>query len=185
MKQLDFQTAFKYPFNDWQRMFYVLWAFLPIFGWLALFGYQVRIVKSWVKGDFKQLPEMTFGSDMKLGFNMFIKIIPLMGAFWLVSLLLTVTTAGLGSFAVIFISLFVFPLLVINFLVKETIESSFELDVVKPVFKNFEDYVIVLLKTLGLAVVWGILFVVLVGIPGSVFTKNIFIADFYRRKVKK
>ena len=75
MKPLDFKTAFKYPFNRAKGMWNILWVLLPIFGWFALGGYGIRIVKEFSHGKFKKLPVMSFGSDMKLGFFMFLKVL--------------------------------------------------------------------------------------------------------------
>ena len=51
--ELSFGDAFKYPFNKWTRMFNILWFLLPIFGWLALGGYGIRIMQEFVKGNYK------------------------------------------------------------------------------------------------------------------------------------
>ncbi len=72
----------------------------------------------------------------------------------------------------------------VHFFNKETVGSLFKLDIVAPVFTNLGDYIVALLKTIGLSIVFMILSIVLVGIPANQFTKNIFLADFYRRKIK-
>ena len=181
---LDFKTAFKYPFNRAKGMFNILWILLPIIGWFALGGYVVRIIKEFSQGKFKNLPTMKFGDDLKLGFFMFLKAIP----FWLA------VTIPLGILAAInptieaiietLLALIIFPILVINFMNKQTVASFFEFRTLKPVLDNFGDYFKALLKEISLAIIFVLMWVVLVGFPAGVFTKNIFLADFYRRKVK-
>ncbi|MEA2003955.1 MAG: hypothetical protein U9O53_03265, partial [archaeon] len=76
MKSLSFEKAFKYPFNRMKGLMNAFWIFLPIFGWLALIGYTVRIVNEFLEGKFEHLPTMQFIDDMKLGFMMFVKALP-------------------------------------------------------------------------------------------------------------
>ncbi len=190
MKTLDFKIAFKYPFNRATGMWNILWALLPIVGWFALGGYHLRIIQGFSKGEFKQLPTMKFGSDLKFGFFMFLKAIPFMVAYMV----------ALGGFAKIveisgiyegliglvstLVGVFVLPILAINFMNKETIESFFEFKVVKSVLNNLGDYIVMLLKSILLGIIFVIMWIVLVGIPAGSFTKNIFLADFYMRRVK-
>ncbi len=180
---VDFESAFKYPFNRAKGMWNILWAFLPIFGWFALGGYGVRIVKEFTSGKFKQLPVMKFGSDMKLGFFMFLKAIPFIVAYLLLLAIFDLFGA-VGMTLMFLIELLVFPILTINFMKKQTMESLFELGIVSAVFNNLGDYVIAILKSIGLVLVFLVLCVVLVGFPAMIFTQNIFLADFYRRNVK-
>ena len=184
MKPIQFNTAFTYPFNRWPGLFNILWILLPIFGWAALLGYHVRQTQGWVKGEFKEMPKFSFVKDMKRGFWMFIMMIPLLGAFILAGFILTISTYGLGALGFLFLALFILPLLLINLYVKETVEDSFDFKVVKPVFDHFDDYLVMLLKSFGLVAVWIVMAVIVVGIPANMFTKNIFLADFYRRRVK-
>lgn len=180
---LVFNEAFRYPFNRPKGMLNVLWLFFPIFGWFALGGYGIRIIQEFVKGEFKQLPEMKFGSDMKLGFFMFLKAIPFMLAYVIVSSILE-WIPYVGVFVIIFLEILIVPMLSINFMKKETVESFFEFDILRAVFDNLGDYLIAFLKSIGLAIVYFVMIIVLVGIPGIAFTQNIFLADFYRRNVK-
>jgi len=192
MKKLDFKTAFKYPFNRAKGMWNILWILLPIFGWFALGGYGVRIVKEFIKGKFKRLPSFEFKSDLKLGFAMFIKFIPFVVVYSLL-LLGVERVAGflniknqklLVNLVEVFLGLFIVPTLTINFLNKETISSLFEIEILKSVFNNFDDYVVALLKSILLSIIFLVMWMVLVGIPAGTFTKNMFLADFYRRRVK-
>lgn len=179
---LKFSDAFKFPFNRWKGLLNILWIFLPIFGWFALGGYGIRIVQGFTKGKFKELPVMTFGKDMKFGFFMFLKAIPFIVAYFVVMGLLGLL-GGVGTFVNILIDIFVIPMLVVNFMSKQTMESLFEFRIVDKVFSNFGDYVVAMLKEIGLGLVFLVLSIVLVGIPAGMFAKNIFVADFYRRRI--
>tara|TARA_Y100000310_G_C20661024_1_gene804806 strand:- start:1207 stop:1782 length:576 start_codon:yes stop_codon:yes gene_type:complete len=183
IEALTFETAFKYPFKRPAGLLNILWILVPIIGWFALIGYNIRIIKNFVKGNFKELPLFNFSQDLNLGFFMFLKLIPFI-------VIITVINWAFGKIpfvgflGTLFISLFIVPVLIINFFVKETIESYFDFNKVKFVFDNLEDYVITVLKSIGLGIIFLLMFVILVGIPASTFTKNIFFADFYRRYVK-
>jgi hypothetical protein len=183
-KELKFGDAFKYPFNKALRMFYILWVLLPIVGWFALGGYGVRRINEFIDGKFKNLPEMNFWSDFKLGLVMFLKAIPFMMVFFII-----VSVLGLAPYFGVmvnwFLALFVLPILLMNFIKKQTVGSFFELEKTKLVFNNFADYVLTLLKCFALGIIFLVLMAVLVGIPAGQFTKNIFLADFYGRHVKK
>lgn len=183
-KELDLSAAFKYPFNRATGMWNILWVLVPIFGWLALAGYNIRIIREFSKGKFKQLPVMEFDGDFKLGFFMFLKAIPFI---IVCAALITVPyfmSHWLGVFFEVFMALLVFPILAINFFNKGTVESFFELKVLNAVFDNFSDYLVVLLKSVVLGIIFIFLILVLVGIPAGTFTKNIFLADFYRRQIR-
>lgn len=183
MKVIDFKTAFYYPFNRLEGLLNVLWILLPIIGWLALFGYTIVIIKHFIRADFSALPKFDFKDNLNLGFWMFVKIIPLMLAYMAIQFV-AARIPFIGLLATLFISLFVLPMLIINFFDKETVESSFELKKIKPVFKNIEEYLIVILKSVALQIIFLIMIIILVGLPAGMFTKNIFFADFYGKYVK-
>jgi len=66
---------------------------------------------------------------------------------------------------------------------KQTVGSYFDFSVIKPVFVNIGDYIMVILKSLLLAIVFLVMWIVLVGIPAGAFTQYMFLADFYKRRV--
>lgn len=183
--KLDFKNAFSYPFNRAVGMWNILWALLPIIGWFALGGYAVRIIKEFCKGEFKQLPIFKFSSDLELGFKMFIKAIPFIVVYMIITVILDFTNVWVEGLATFFLELFIAPILTINFFNKGTVASYFELEILSSVFSNLGDYIEALLKSILLAMIFAIMSVILIGIPALVFTDNIFLADFYRRKVKK
>ncbi len=190
MEKLEFMAGFKYPFNRAKGMLNILWMLLPIIGWFALGGYGIRIIKEFSKGKFKQLPAFKLGSDFKLGFVMFVKSLPflivyMISVYGILGMIIrTLGITWLTTVVDLGLAFFVVPMLTINFFNKETVNSYFELGIIKSVFANFGDYFVALLKDTLLGIMFLILSIVLVGIPAGVFTKNIFLADFYRRNVK-
>lgn len=184
MAILDFETAFKYPFNRAKGLLNILWFLLPIIGWFALVGYGIRIIKEFSKGKFKQLPTFKFGGDLKLGFMMFLKAIPFIIVYGAIVGLISLIDPWVKGLADFFLRLFIVPILTINFFNKETVGSFFEFRIIKSVFENLGDYIMALLKSILLGVIFLVMSIILVGIPAGAFTQNMFLADFYRRRVK-
>ncbi len=185
MDKLNFKVAFKYPFNRVKGMLNILWILLPIIGWFALGGYGIRIIKEFSKGKFEKLPVFEFKKNLKLGFLMWIKSIPFMVFYLAIIVVLEKIDPVFSSLVNFFLSVFITPMLIVNFFNKETIESIFEFKILKQVFDNLGDYIVAMLKNILLGVLFLIMLVVLVGIPAGSFTQNIFLADFYRRKIWK
>ena len=114
---------------------------------------------------------------------MFLKALPFILMYILLIVILSIINPWL-EFSRILFELFIIPMLSINFINKMTVSSFFEFRIIKYVFNNLEDYIIVLLKSILLALIFIIMWIVLVGLPAGAFTRDIFLADFYRRKVK-
>ncbi|MBI2136803.1 DUF4013 domain-containing protein [Candidatus Woesearchaeota archaeon] len=181
---LDFKTAFKYPFNRPIGMLNILWLLLPILGSFANYGYLVVIIRQFLNNDFKELPEFNFKDNLSLGFFMFLKTIPFILVFVVIQAISTMFNPLIGILVILFISLFILPILYINFIKNGTVGSFFDFNAIVPVFNNFGEYLIVLLKTVGLAILFLLMVLILVGFPAMIFTQNIFYADFYRKYVK-
>jgi len=184
MESLSFGKAFKYPFNRFKGMLNALWIFLPILGWLALMGYTIRIVNEFLEGKFEQLPTMQFGSDLKLGFSMFLKALPFAIVYMIFLTVVGIMSQNLLQIVNFLFSCFVIPLLGVNFMKKQTVEAYFEFKILNAMKENLGDYIVMILKTYALTIIFGIMIVVLIGFPALMFTGSIFIADFYRRYVK-
>lgn len=185
METISFSEAFKYPFKRPKRLLYILLILLPIIGWFALFGYIVRLVNEFIEGKYEGLPPLSFMEDLKLGFVMFLKVLPF--ALFYVILFMGITFANetLGSVLNLLFAIFVLPILKINFLRKQTVGSYFEFGMLKYVTENIGDYVLTLLKQYALIIIFAMLFFVLIGIPALYFTTFIFFANFYGRVVKE
>jgi len=184
MDALDFKTAFMYPFNRAVGMLNILWALIPIFGWFALGGFGVRLMQEFSKGQFSDLPKFSFVEDMKLGFMMFIKSLPFLIAYVIVISMVTALSTSIGGIIELLVNLFILPILAINFVNKETWISYFEFDVVKAVFSNVGDYLVAVVKSIALFLVYLVMCIILVGIPALAFTPYIFLADFYGKNVR-
>ncbi|NPE26573.1 DUF4013 domain-containing protein [Methanococcoides sp. SA1] len=181
---LKFSKAFDYPFNKAKRMFNILWMFFPIFGWFALGGYSVRIVQGFTKGKFKEMPAMKFWKDFNLGFMMFLKALPFVVVMVIAFGLLFLINPVLEAIVEVLFGIFAAPILFIHFMNRMTIESLFEFRILSGVWNNMGDYLTAILKSIGLGLIFVVMMIVFVGFPAGQFTKNIFLADFYRRNVK-
>ena len=168
----------KYPWAKAGRLWNILWILLPIYGWFALMGYVKKIVRDLVNGKMAELPK--FGSswkNFKDGMIVFIFLIPTMIALGLLNII-----PFAGTAAYFLASIFLLPWLVINFMVKETFDSLWELkNAFNNVFNNAVEYIFVYLKTLVFIIIYSILSFVLVGIPCYMFGYPYFLAGFYRR----
>jgi hypothetical protein len=184
MKTLNFETAFKYPFNRGTGMLNIFWLLVPILGWFALLGFSIKIMKEFTQGKFKQLPIFEFGNDLKLGFMMFLKGLVFFLPYGILVGILKYFTP-VGDLLGLFIEIFIIPILIINFVNKQTIESLFEFELVSVVFNNIGDYLIAIIKSIGLFFVYLLMVIILVGFPAMAFTNNMFLADFYRRHIIK
>lgn len=174
----DFPDGLKYPWNRMGRLWNILWALIPIVGWLALIGYIRKIVRSIVGGDMEGLPEFgSFGDNLKVGFWVFVKLIPLYIVVAVIGMIPFV-----GWLANLFLQIFFVPYLVIHFLVTDEFKATFDYKAVMDyVFQNVGDYLIAFVKTLGYAIVYGVLSIVLIGIPCLYFGGYYFMAEYYAK----
>ena len=115
---------------------------------------------------------------------MFLKALPFVVAYMIIGATLKEIDPWAEGLFNFFMALFVIPMLSINFMNKETVGSYFEFKILKSVFDNLGDYIVAALRDILLGIIFLIMWIVLIGIPAGSFTKNIFIADFYRRKVR-
>ena len=180
--KVRFGQAFTYPFRKFSRIFNILWLLVPIVGLFALYGYVVWITQKFIRGEYRQLPKFHFGKNLKLGFFMFLKGIPFSVAFTVILMLLGYLGA-VGTIITVILSLFVYPMLIMNFMQHETVAAPFNIKAIKPVFTHIGDYLISILKTIALYLIFLVMCFILIGIPALYFTPGIFLADFYRRKV--
>lgn len=175
---MKFSEGLKYPWGKPKRLWNVLWILIPILGIFAIMGYGKKIVNSIVKGNKKELPQFgSFGENLGIGFMLFLKVIPI-----LIVLMIVNFIPVIGQIIYLIIAIFFLPWLMINLMQKYTIASTFEFDkAANIVFNNFVEYLVILVKSVVYAAIYGILSIVLVGIPCSIFGKYIYLADFYRK----
>ncbi|MBU4502008.1 MAG: DUF4013 domain-containing protein [Nanoarchaeota archaeon] len=172
-----FKAGLKYPWGNPKRLWNVLWVLIPIIGWLALLGYCQSIVRAIVAGNKTGLPEFVgFGDNLKRGFILFVKILPLMIAYNLVY-----SIPGIGFLTGFIAEVFFIPYLVINLFVTDKFEESFNLKKTwNAVFNNLGDYFTAYLKTIGFVILYGLLSIILIGFPGFLFGQLFFLVEFYR-----
>jgi hypothetical protein len=171
------KEGLKYPWNKASRLWYILWLLFPIFGWFALLGYFKRIVRELVKGNKKQLPEFgKFWENFKQGIMIFIFMIPTFLVMAIVGMI-----PFIGQVLSTLINVFLLPWLMINFFVKETFDSLWEIKkAFNIVFENAIDYIFAYLKTLIFSLIYILLCFVLVGIPCYLFGSSFYLAEFYK-----
>lgn len=184
MNTLDFKTAFHYPFSRPKGLWNIFWIFVPIFGWFALGGFWLRLVQEFSQGKFTKLPLFSAVDDFKFGIIMFVKALPFMICYGIAIYILTALNPLMAQLINIVFEILCLPIIAIHFINKETVASYFDFKVINSVFNNLGDYVVAMLKTIGLGIIFLIMCIVLVGIPASLFSSYIFMADFYRRNVK-
>ncbi len=172
----EVSDGLRYPWGHARRLWNILWALLPILGWLALLGYVKKITNALVKGDKAGLPEFgSFSMNMKEGFWVFVKMIPLMIVVMVVQMVPLV-----GWLAYMLLAIFFVPYLAIHFLVRGDFAATFDYKaVIEHVFGNLKDYAVALLKTIVFYVVYFVLSFVLVGIPCLYFGSCFYLAEFY------
>ncbi len=84
-KVSSFTDGLKYPWGVPKRLLNILWALIPILGWLALVSYSQSIIRAIVAGNKTSLPEFIgFGENLRKGFLLFVKSLPLLIAYSLI-----------------------------------------------------------------------------------------------------
>ena len=159
-------------------MLWIFLIFLPFFGWLALIGYNKKIIRELILGQRKELPAFgSFWKNFKAGLIIFIFLIPTM----IVSVIISMVPF-VGSLLNLFVNIFFLPWLIMNFMVKGTFDSLWEIEkCYKTVFGHAEDFLWAYLKTLVYVFIYGFLSFFLVGLPAYLFGGNFFLTEFYRK----
>lgn len=185
IETISFSEAFKYPFKTPKRLLYALLIFVPIIGWLALFGYGVRLVNEFIEGRYEGPIKLDFMEDLKFGFMVFLKSLPFYIIYIIILFAAMYVSEGLGNIISLLLGFFVVPMLAVNFFRKQTVESFFEFSVLNVVRDNLGEYIITVLKQYALVIIFMVLSIVLVGIPGMLFMNSIFVANMYGRLVER
>ena len=179
IENVSFSDAFRYPFKKPKRLLYALFLLIPIFGWLILFGYLARLANEFIEGRYEGPIKLNIMDDMSLGFIIFLKSLPFIIVYVILISAANYFSETFGILLSLLLSVFVIPILQVNFYRKQTIESYFEFDILNIVKDNLGSYVVAILKQYALAIIFLVLSVVLIGIPALIFTGAIFTANFY------
>ena len=185
METISFITALKYPFNKPKRLLYALLLLVPVIGWLALFGYVIRIVNEFIEGKYEELPKLHFTDDLILGFSMFLKSLPFYIVYIALLAGIMMIDEDIANILSILLGFFVLPILNVNFYRKQTVGSYFDFGKLGYVMDNIGDYIVTMLKQYATYIIFLVLSIVLVGIPALYFTSLIFAANFYGRFVEE
>jgi hypothetical protein len=175
----------KYPFNKFSRLFNFYWVLLPILGWLALAGYTIKIVQAMLKKDFKELPAFGgFTENMKKGFFLLVYMIPIFVVIGLLNLV-----PFIGPIAIFLLGLFLLPMLYLQYCKNENFMEGYQVkSAINIVFNNIWDYILMILKSLLVGVVFVVasvfIITLIVTLPALVFSKQFLIVDFYNRNSK-
>lgn len=175
-KVSSFSDGLRYPWGVPKRLWNILWALIPVVGWLALISYSQSIIRAMVAGNKTSLPEFIgFGENLRKGFLLFVKSLPLLIAYSLIF-----SVPGIGRVAGFIAFVFFLPYLMINFFVTDKFEESFNIKKVwDNVFNNLREYLIAYVKTIGFVLIYGVLSIILIGIPCLHFGCLFFLAEFY------
>ncbi len=175
---VKFVDGMAYPWGRAKGLLNIFWALIPILGGFATIGYLKTIVNNLVAGNTKGLPLFgRFWENTGEGLKVFVFLLPLMVVYVLLS-----SIPYLGGVISAILALFFMPYLVIKFLVKGEFMASLDVQkAVTEVFGNLGEYAMALLKTFAFYVVYGLLSIVLIGIPCLKLGQCFYLADFYRR----
>jgi hypothetical protein len=145
---------------------------------------MIRIVKEIVGGKKKALPKLTFTADLKEGFFMFFKMLPLMVVMCVIWYgAAFILPGGIGVVLASIIFALIFPYLTVNFFVKKTVASSFDIKrAFTVVTKNFMEYLLALIYTIFYSAIYLIACIILIGIPCLAFGRMYYLAEFYGKK---
>lgn len=192
MAEKCIKDGFKYPFNEWTRLFNFWWVLIPILGWFAVVGYFKKIVEHMLKKDFKELPK--FGSliyNFKEGFFFFLIMLVPMIIIGIVSGMFSSIFSGstLGRIVSLAISIFLdvfLALLVINYVKHKKYEDIFDVKKVwnimskdwnktlMAVAKQFAVVILLILASIPVVTM-------VVTIPAMSFAGYYFLVDLYNK----
>jgi hypothetical protein len=123
--------------------------------------------------------------DLKLGIIIFVKSLPFYIVYTIVLSVVNYVSPTLRILVSLLLGFFIIPILTVNFYRKQTINSYFEFDILNIVKDHLGDYIMVISKQYALPFLFLILSIVLIGIPGLLFTSSIFIANFYGNLIER
>jgi len=152
IETISFLDGIKYPFKTPNRLIYVLLLLIPIFGWLVLIGYVIRLINEFIEGKYEGLIKLDIMEDLKLGFIIFLKSLPFEILLFVVMFSVNRVNVFL-SLLVNLILLFLLPILRVNFYRKQTVGSYFEFGILNVVKDNLGNYVIAALEQYVLTIV--------------------------------
>lgn len=192
-ESMGFGDAIKYPFNEFARLFIYYVMLIPIIGPFVLYGYFFNIYQQIINRDTGALPAFgDFGENLKKGFMLFLGVFLVLminyGVYFLLLFTLGEIHESLNFFAALVLVVMMLPLPIQMAYYVDTgaFSSMFRyISGLRLVFGNFGDYLVTVLKMLGVYIVFMLasipIITVIVTIPAIGFSGVALIADFYAR----
>ncbi len=173
------KQALKYPFVQFARLWNYWWFLVPVWGWLVVNGYIVRIVNEIKKGKSDELPAIRpFQGLFETGFFLLIALlVPGLTAF-----LLTYLWSWFWILYIYFI--LITPVLVLQFAEKKRIRDGMNVFLAtKMVFTHLGSFILTWLKTVVVIIVWVLaslpMITLLITLPAITFGQYRLFTDFY------
>lgn len=189
----DLARMFRYPWEQWTRIFNFWWVLIPILGWFALMGYTKKIINELLAGNNKELPKFgSFGENMKTGFFFFVYTLVLgivLGIVFMILGFVFGLIPFLGQIIMILIQLyagFMASLMVMDYVKKGNFAAGWDIaGVNKVIINNIEEAVMTILKTLivviGYLLASVLIVTIVVTIPAAVLSSYYLYAEFYNK----
>lgn len=193
---MNFKKAFTYIFED-QRWFEklivpLLVTLIPVVGGMATVGYIMRVTRNVAANQAAPLPQFEFGTDLRLGFKMFVAgfvyMLPVMLIYLIIMLPLSLIgdsdamtgiVALVGIFGILLILAYglllavMMPVITAKVAVQEEIKAAFQF---KDVFRRLKNNFTAWLIAIGGAMLCG---AVIAPLGGIVFAIGVIITTFY------
>jgi len=193
---MNFKKAFTYIFED-QRWFEklivpLLVTLIPVVGGMATVGYIMRVTRNVAANQAAPLPQFEFGTDLRLGFKMFVAgfvyMLPVMLICLIIMLPLSLIgdsdamtgiVALVGIFGILLILAYglllavMMPVITAKVAVQEEIKAAFQF---KDVFRRLKNNFTAWLIAIGGAMLCG---AVIAPLGGIVFAIGVIITTFY------
>ena len=193
---MNFKKAFTYIFED-QRWFEklivpLLVTLIPVVGGMATVGYIMRVTRNVAANQAAPLPQFEFGTDLRLGFKMFVAgfvyMLPVMLIYLIIMLPLSLIgdsdamtgiVALVGIFGILLILAYglllavMMPVITAKVAVQQEIKAAFQF---KDVFRRLKNNFTAWLIAIGGAMLCG---AVIAPLGGIVFAIGVIITTFY------
>ena len=193
---MNFKKAFTYIFED-QRWFEklivpLLVTLIPVVGGMATVGYIMRVTRNVAANQAAPLPQFEFGTDLRLGFKMFVAgfvyMLPVMLIYLIIMLPLSLIgdsdamtgiVALVGIFGILLILAYglllavMMPVITAKVAVQQEIKAAFQF---KDIFRRLKNNFTAWLIAIGGAMLCG---AVIAPLGGIVFAIGVIITTFY------
>ena len=196
---MNFKKAFTYIFED-QRWFEklivpLLVTLIPVVGGMATVGYIMRVTRNVAANQAAPLPQFEFGTDLRLGFKMFVAgfvyMLPIMLVYLIIILPLMLAGDGerswilgiFGGIAGLLILAYglllavMMPVITAKVAVQQEIKAAFQF---KDIFRRLKNNFTAWLIAIGGAMLCG---AVIAPLGGIVFVIGAFITGFYSQLI--